>query len=78
MVNAKRQRSPRDYDYPSFAARCFQFLRKIEQNCVSIKGQNNFALSSSMHSFFQQNKNANLTFVVNVVLHLSNAKLKEM
>ena len=52
-ANGKRQEWPRDHVYPSFAARCFQFLRKIECFCVRIKGQNYLVLFSSTYSYFQ-------------------------
>ena len=61
----------RDRVNPPFAARCFQFLSKIEQFCVSIKSQNYFALFSSMSPSFQENINANLTFAVNAIPNLS-------
>ena len=50
--NGKRQKWPRDHVYPSFAARWFQFLSKIEYFCFSMKGQNYFVLFSFMHSLF--------------------------
>ena len=56
----------------------FSFSEKLSRIALASKGQNNFALSSDMHSFFQQNINANLTFAVNLALNLSNAKLTEM
>ena len=76
MENGRKK--PRDRVYSAFAARCFQFLSKIDQFCVGIKSQNYFALFSSMSSFFQGNINANLTFAVcrlpfavNAILNLS-------
>ena len=56
--------------FSTFAARCFQFLNKIEQFCVGFKSQNYFALFSSLSSFFQENINANLTFAANAILNL--------
>ena len=36
-----------------------------------MKGQNCFVLFSSIYSFFQENKNANLPFAVNLILNFS-------
>ena len=55
-VYGKRQRWSRDQVYPTFITiRYFQFLRKIVYVYVSMKGQNCFALFSSMYSFFSRN-----------------------
>ena len=41
-----------------------------------MKGQNCFALFSSMHSFIQENMKANLTHAVNAILYLSNSVVR--
>ena len=40
--------------------------------CVTKKSHNCFALFSSIYSYFQENKKANLTFDVNTILNLTN------
>ena len=65
---ANDRKCPRDHVNPSFAARCFQFLSKIEPFCVSIKGQIYSALFSSVFLFFQENISVNLAFAVNAIL----------
>ena len=70
-ICGKWQKWPRDHVYPSFAARCFQFLSKIEyfDTSVSMKGQN-FALFSHLctNNYFKKISFLNLS-IANEVVH---------